>query len=294
MKPLKIKYLTLLGMAAFAFCASSASAASAPQRVVSLNVCTDEYIFRLLPPDRIAALSYLAADHHPIVSTIADDVARTNIHLIRQSAEEVLAAKPDLVVIDEGAQVRVRAVLARAGIPVADVSWASSLDDIRRVTRQLASALGVPERGEAMLAEMDKNLAAARAMAPNPPVSALIYQPNGYAASGSVTEVLMQASGLRNVAPSLGPTRQGTIPVETLVANPPELLIVGSNAGESSSRARQVLNHPALRALPQTTHKVSLDLAPLLCPGPWSAQAAVNFAREAQKARALAGGTLTH
>jgi len=52
----------------------AAPAFAAPQRIVSTFLCTDEYVFRLVPRAHIAALSYLAADTHPVVSTIADKV----------------------------------------------------------------------------------------------------------------------------------------------------------------------------------------------------------------------------
>ena len=48
---------------------------AAPQRVVSTFLCTDEYVFRFVPRAHIAALSFLAADTHPVVSTIQSAVA---------------------------------------------------------------------------------------------------------------------------------------------------------------------------------------------------------------------------
>ena len=84
---------TTLGFPAFA----------APQRVVSTFLCTDEYVFRLLPRERIAALSYEAVDRRPVVSTIAD--AAAGMPVIRPSAETVLQLKPDLVVMYAGTMV---------------------------------------------------------------------------------------------------------------------------------------------------------------------------------------------
>jgi hypothetical protein len=63
---------------------SAAPAFAAPQRIVSTFLCTDEYVFRLVSRQRIAALSFLAADTHPVVSTIRDKVA--GIPLTRGSA----------------------------------------------------------------------------------------------------------------------------------------------------------------------------------------------------------------
>lgn len=260
------------------------AAEAAPKRIVSVQVCTDEYVFRLVPRERIAALSYLAADRHPVVSTIADKVA--GIRLVRQTAEEILAARPDVVVMDEGAQSRVRAVLALARVPVIDVAWANDLADVRRTTRALAASLGAAGRGEALIAEMDARLAAARKMAPAPPVKALIYEPNGYTVAGGIADAVMREAGLINAAPEMLVTRQGTIPVEAVIAAAPELVIFGTEAGRSDSRARQVQLHPAFAALRGRTHAVWLSTTSLLCPGPWSALAATDFVRAARDARA--------
>ncbi|HEX3674841.1 MAG TPA: hypothetical protein VHU87_11245, partial [Rhizomicrobium sp.] len=67
-------------------------ARAAPQHVVSVNICTDEYVYRLLPRGRIAALSFLAADRHPVISTIVDKVK--GYPLVRANAESVIALHP--------------------------------------------------------------------------------------------------------------------------------------------------------------------------------------------------------
>lgn len=276
-----------LWLAAFvAFLACVPAHAAAPQRVASVFLCTDEYVFRLLPRSRIAALSYLAADRHPVVSTIVDEVA--GIPLLAMSAEAVLAARPDLVVLAEGTSTGVRSVLRAAGIPFIDVPWATSLDEIRAVTRSLSQALGVSQRGEALIAEMDARLAAARVAAPAPPVKAVLYEPNGYTVAGGLSDAIMNVAGIANIAPDMRPTRQGTVPVETIIVSAPELLILNGEPGLVDSRARQMLHHPALARLAPGTHQEWLSLTPLLCPGPWSAGAAETLAGAARRARGLA------
>lgn len=255
-------------------------------RVASVLLCTDEYVYRLLPRARIAALSYLANDTHPIVSTLVGKV--DGIRLIPMSAEALVAAKPNAVVLAKGASAEMRAVLKAAHIRIIDMGWANSLDGVRGVTRQLAAALGVPQKGEALIAKMDARLAAARAMAPKRPVRTLLYQPNGYTVAGGVSDAVMRAGGLIDIAPVLSPTRRGTVPVETVVADAPELLILGGAPGGYNSRAREVLHHPALAALDSHTHRQWMALTPLLCPGPWSADAALSFARAADAVRGLA------
>lgn len=260
--------------------------AGPPQRVVSVNLCTDEYVFRLIPRDRIAALSFLAGDRNPVVSTIVDEVS--GIPAVRGAAEEVLAHRPDLVVMDQGAGPRLRVHLRAAGIAIYEVPWADTLDDVRAVTRALGERLGAAPRAEEILAAMDAKLAAARAHAPTPPVRTLIYEPNGYATGGTLAGQIMSAAGLANAAPSLGPTRLGTIPVEAVIAAAPELVIFGEHPEARDARANLVLHHPALAALEGRSAMTWSPLTPLLCPGPWSVGIADFFAESARRARGLA------
>ena len=258
----------------------------APQRVVSTYLCTDEYVFRLVPRAHIAALSYLAGDRHPVVSTIAGRIG--NIPLIRPSTESVLNLKPGLVVMYERTETRLRAQLLALGVPVVDVPWANSLADIRKIATMLGDRLGAPGEAKVLLAEMDRKIAAARATAPRTPVKAILYEPNGYVSSGGLTEEIMSLSGLSNAAPLSKLTRTGTLPVEQIVASAPELLILGGEARIGSAQAYKVLRHPALAALKGRTVTEYATLTPLLCPGPWSADAAQTFGDLARKTRALA------
>src|SRR5580692_11686920 len=102
-----------IGLAVLLLCPP---ALAAQQRVVSTFLCTDEYVFRLVPREHIAALDYLAADTHPVVSTIADKVK--GIALIHPSTETVLTLKPDLVVFYQGTLPRLREHLIEAGVPI--------------------------------------------------------------------------------------------------------------------------------------------------------------------------------
>jgi iron complex transport system substrate-binding protein len=277
------KWLILLACAANTLIGP---ALAAPQRIVSTFLCTDEYVFRLVGRERIAALSYEAVDRRPVVSTIAD--AAKGLPVIRPSTETVLALKPDLVVMYAGTNPRLHVNLKHLGIGVLDVPWANSVADVRKVTAMLGEKLGAPERAGALLAAMDRKITAAKAMAPSPPVDAILYEPQGYATVQGVTDEVMKIAGIVNVAPPSALTRTGTLPVEAVVATAPELLILGGEAHSGSARAYAVLHHPALRALEGRTTMEFANLTPLLCPGPWSLDSAKTLGDLARKARALA------
>jgi len=257
---------------------------SAPHRVVSTNLCTDEYVYRLVPRERIVALSYEATDRHPVVSTIAD--AANGIRMIHPSTETVLSLKPDLVVMYAGTEPRLRLNLKTLGITVLDVPWANSLADVHRITKMLGDKLGAADKAAALLSDMDREVAAARASAPRPPVRTILYEPNGYAGAGAVTDEVMALSGIADAAPRDQLSRAGTLPVEAVIAAAPELLILGGEETSGSARAYSILHHPALKALKGL--KEHAVLTPLLCPGPWSIDSAATFGALARKARALA------
>jgi iron complex transport system substrate-binding protein len=131
-------------------------------------------------------------------------------------------------------------------------------------------------------------LAQARAGAPRPTVRTLVYEPNGYATGGGVTDEILSAAGLQNIGTSDHLTRSGTLPVENLLTLAPELLILNGENERQPARADLVLRHPALRALGSGTLVARTSLVPLLCPGPWSVEVAPQLAAWGRKARALA------
>ena len=277
---------------AFALCALLCTHASAapnvdvPHRIVSTFLCTDEYVFRLVPRSRIAALSYLATDTHPIVSTIA--YSARGIPGVRASAEQILMLHPDLVVTYENTNVRMTQLLRAAGLKVFDMPWAQSLEDVRRITRMLGDRLGERARAEALVVQMDAELAKARAQAPEPAVRTLVYEPNGYATGGGVTDEILTAAGLQNIAPEMHTTRSGTLPVEAMLVATPRLLILNGDHETAPARADLVLRHPALAAVAARAFVVRTSLIPLLCPGPWSASIAGTLANWGRKAQVIA------
>ncbi len=189
---------------------------------------------------------------------------------MRASAEAVLAFDPDLVLAAPWGARAALAVLERHAVTVLRVDLPNDFAGIRAETRRVAAALGVTPRGEALLAGMDSRLAAADRHAPAERPRALIWEPRGYSAgASSLGNAVLLAAGYANAAPSGG--RRG---LESLLADPPALLVVPSRSAYPSL-ATDLLEHPALRALP----RVEIPPALTLCPGPWTAAAVTLLAR---------------
>ena len=247
-----------------------------PQRIVSLTVCTDQLLLDLVPRERIAALSYLAVD--PTLSAKVEEAR--GLKGVHGMAEEVLALEPDLVIAQEYSTTASVGLLRRLGFRVVFVPLATDFDGLRRAIRIMAAAVGNEARGEAMIAAFDKRLAAAEPEGPERP-RALAYQVNSLSSGpGSLIDAAFSAAGFQNMARSraLGPG--GRLPLEEVVADPPDLLVLANTPEEFRSTVGDNLRHPAFQALVASRRHMQLPMPMWLCATPEIAGAVEELARE--------------
>lgn len=256
-----------------------------PKRIVSLNSCLDAMLVHLADRSQIAALSHYARDEHG--STVAAQ-ART-LPYTWESAEEVIALRPDLVLASQHSAVATRNALKRLYMPVQRFKVPKSIDESQEQVRKLARLIGHPDRGEALIRRID---AAIRTATPPPGarrLSALIYQPNGFAAGpGTLVDEMMELAGFDNVARRFGLRTWGNVALERLLADPPQVLLVGEPAPGARSWADRVMTHPALKAISGRMRQVRLPEKLLYCGGPVLIETAAALARA--RAQALKEG----
>ena len=238
-------------------------AGGAAERVVSLDLCADQFVVELVDRDRIAALSPDATKDFSLVRERA-----RGIRQVRPTAEEALALGPDRIVRSYGGGPNAARFLERAGIPVVQIGFAGDLAGVREVIRGAAEGLGAPERGAALLAAMDARLArvaASNASAPGWP-SGLFLVPGGVSAGrGTLPDDLLRAAGIANFE-----TRSGypPIPLERLARRWPDLYAVaflGSAAAHEGSWS--AFRHRIVRERLRTGRVVLLDGAWMACAG---------------------------
>lgn len=265
------------------------AAKAGPARVVSLNLCTDQLALLLLPRDRIAALSFLAADAG--LSALSDRVG--TIPLVQGMAEEVLPLAPDLVLAGAFTTRPTIALLRARGVPVLEVGLVSDFEAIRAQIRQVAAALDVAARGEELIAAMDAKLAAARppaAWAGIRPLRVLSLAPGAFTAgSGTLSDAVMRAAGLVNYAADKGLAGYGYMPVETVAADPPDLLIANADEAGHPSLNGQMLAHPAIVRAVAAANRPAVPGKLWTCGGPFTADAVTLLA--AARDHLLEGGT---
>jgi iron complex transport system substrate-binding protein len=187
---------------------------------------------------------------------------------IEWQAESIVPLNPDLVLIGPRDRSVTRRLLNTLGFRVVEVDFVSTIEAAREQIRAVATVLGHPERGEALLARVDA--ARARlAAAPRPDAStALLIGHSGYTEGPtSLAAALMAEAKLR---PPPGAPRGigGYVPLEKLLVMRPDILVTSSLVEQPHDQGSVYLTHPALQALYPPSKRIILPGRYTLCGGP--------------------------
>jgi iron complex transport system substrate-binding protein len=225
-----------IGLAAAALgCSPAAAAASSavpkPQRIMSLNVCTDLLLLQLAPKARIASVTFMAPDG----ASALFPGAAAGLALNHDRAEDVINAKPDLILDSELGAPLTRAMAQRVGARVVAVKDANSFADIRDIVRQVGDAVGEPARAAALIAKMDATLADLAAHPPRRPLRVVAWSGgSAVPGKGSLTDAIITAAGAVNIAAQPGQAESSFGVEELLIAKPDALLYGGATLGQPS------------------------------------------------------------
>ena len=257
--------LAIFGLMAAALVPVLGQAADAPRRIVSLDLCTDQLMIELVPRERIAAVTHLAAD----ASVSAIPERARGIPITRGGAEDVLRLDPDLVLAGPFGVRGTVDLLQRLGRRVVIVPQPQDLSGVRAAVEAVAEAVGETAKGAALVADFDRRLAALASRNQGADPAAMIYQIGGSVSGpGSLADAALAAAGFRNAAGSYRLTRGGQVPLEVLVADPPDLLVLSSTPGEYRTVLADNLRHPAIAILRRQHASIELPWRHWLCGTP--------------------------
>ena len=257
--------------AAVLVAAQGVRAEDAPaRRIVTTNLCADRLALQLADRENVISVSRFAAD--PAVSTVAE--AAAGIPVNQGNAEDIVALHPDVVVMGAFNSHLAAAMLRSLGVKVHVLPLAESIKEARAAIRGVAAELGVPERGERMVADMDAHLAALPVRAR--PVWAAVYQAGGWSAGrGTMADDLFGRIGFTNLTAEAGIVGFGALPLETLVASSPDLIVFESMGDGPPSVAGELLRHPVLS---RNIARGSVPMRLWACPDPALVDAAALIA----------------
>lgn len=218
-------------------------ASDTPMRIVSLDYCADQYVLKMATRERVLAVSAEADAPFSYMREAAKGVAT-----VRPSAENILALKPDLIVRSYGGGPNAVAFFEGAGVPVLQIGWASDLDGIKRVTREMAAGLDAVDMGKDVVADLDARLAALKAKTNE--TKALYMTPGGVTSGpGSLVHEMLIAAGLDNFVQAPG---WHDLPLEELARVQPDMIAFASFNSHKTpwSSARHPIARAQVRDLP--------------------------------------------
>ncbi|MBL8629693.1 MAG: ABC transporter substrate-binding protein [Rhodospirillaceae bacterium] len=270
--------------ASVVFCAVLACAGTAQavaKRVVSLNPCLDTVLVHVAAREQIAALSHFS---HQTDATTITDVALT-LPITYESAEEVIALKPDLVLTSRHSSPATRSALQRLEIHAELFDVPETVNDSIAQIRRIAELLGREPQAEALIVRIEAALAASQPDSDAPKLTALVFQSNGFTpGGGTLVDELLTRTGFVNVGENYGSGKWGNVALERMIISPPQVLLSGEVASDTPTWAERVLTHPALNKVAQHITRAPFPDKLMYCGGPVLIQSVAALAQ----ARALA------
>lgn len=203
-----------------------------PRRIVALGLHNDE-IALALAPDRVVAVDAFADD--PDASFCTAEASRIP-RRVAASAESILGAQPDLVLLPGWISADLEAQLAGAGVAVVREPVPLELGQIRASLERLGALLDAPDAARALSAELDAALAEVDALpVPSPrPTVALLAATGTTPGHGTLFGELVERAGGRMALDHEG---IGAISVERLLAADPSVVFVDAYRADGRARA---------------------------------------------------------
>ncbi|MEO1962691.1 MAG: ABC transporter substrate-binding protein, partial [Cycloclasticus sp.] len=132
----------------------SVSSAATPQRIVSLNLCADQLLIEILPPERLVGITNLASD-----SGISFQFKKARqYHQHNGRVEEIIALKPDLIVAGAFTSQTTNHLLEKLGYSVIQIGLPKTLVEIEAQVMKLGHEVGAVEQAVAMVRTMSDSL----------------------------------------------------------------------------------------------------------------------------------------
>lgn len=223
---------------------SGADVSTPAQRIVSINLCLDALLVKLVEPARIDSLFYLSAD--PQFSSIAEEAKKHNLN--HGLAEDIVPRNPDLVLAGAFSSADLRSLLTKLGFRVEVVDFPASLDDISTHIRQLGELVGRAAEADLMAKALENKLSQLDSLArQSKPIPGFWYSSNGVVVGGNTLEnELMTRAGFHNLALDKNIKGFKQLGLEELILAQPRVLIIEASDVQAFSLAQEYLKHPAL------------------------------------------------
>jgi ABC-type Fe3+-hydroxamate transport system substrate-binding protein len=225
-----------------------------PRRIVSQSWSTDEFLYSVVPPERIVGVSDDSYEWR--ISNVLDIVTRHR-PVIAGDPERVLRADPDLVFIPAEARSDVPGLLREAGLPVYRIhTMFPTLASIEDHIRLVGYVTGEDARAAAELQRFLEAVTRAAARKPAGAPAPRVMGFGGIYSYGSATlfHDILRVLGAENVAATHGFVGYDRVTDEHIVQWNPDWIVAGADRGRVDEVRARLLENPAIAATAAAEH----------------------------------------
>ncbi len=227
-----------------------------PQKILSVTLSSDEVLLPLIGPERFVAVTSFATD--PGISNVALTAAQVpNSIEAASDTEKIISLEPDIVFVASFTAPEVIQQLRDAGLTVFATGFPIGLQQIRDNINLLGQAVGAEEAAEAMIADMDAQLAEISAAigTQETAVSALYLTPGNYTSGidSTISEIIIAAGGL-DVTVAGGVTQFAPITDEFIIEQNPAVILLSGWTPWDPTFIDTFKNNPAFASLNAVTN----------------------------------------
>lgn len=248
--------------------------------VVSLDYCADQYVLAVGDPEQILGVS-MEADH--VHSFYRDRAA--GLPKVRAEAESVLALRPDIVIRNWGGDLRMIGLLERAGVTVLTADYGRGPEVMFDNLSRFALAMNRQEVADNLISETRGNLKAAAGTLQSGLTAAYVAPGGITAGTGTFVNEIIVAAGFSSSAAKLGLEGWRPLPLETLVQDPPDVIIASFfDLKQARASNWSIARHARVRQMLEETPTLYVPGRYFSCNGLFFADTVSYIRGEAQNA----------
>lgn len=219
-----------------------------PQRIVSQSWATDDFLYAVVPPERVVGVSEAA--YLERISNLTDIVQRHR-PIVSNDIERVLRVHPDLVLTPAEARADIPGLLRQAGVPVyRNFTMFETLASIEAHLRLIGYLTGEDARADAAAQRFHDVIARAAGRRPAGARTPRVLGFNAtysYGAQTLFTDI-MRVLGAENLAATHGFAGYDRLTDEHIVRWDPEWIVTGADAGAVEQTRARLLARPSIAA----------------------------------------------
>ena len=219
-----------------------------PTRVVSQAWAADEFLYTVVPPERIVGVSESA--YQDRISNVYE-LARRYRPIVANDPERVLRADPDLVLTPADARSDVPGLLRAAGIPLYRIyTTFQTLRSIEEHIRLVGYLTGEDARAQIEIVRFRTTVERAAARKPTGMRAPRVLGLGGTYSYGSQTLMtdILRVLGAENVAATHGLVGYDRLTDEHIVRWNPGWIVAGADRGQVRAVRARLLANPAIAA----------------------------------------------